>query len=93
MGFKAPILHGLCSYHTAAHALLQTFGSSDPLNMKSFQARFSAPVFPGSTLRTEMWKGKMEDGYQEVIFVVKVDGKPVLSNGRALIKSGATSKL
>ena len=28
----------------------------DPLRFTGMQARFSAPVFPGETIRTEIWR-------------------------------------
>jgi peroxisomal enoyl-CoA hydratase 2 len=87
MGFGGAIMHGLFSWNNAAHALLQELGGSDPANMKEFQARFAAPVLPGVTLRTEMWRtGEKKGEWEEVRFVTKVGGKVVLSNGRALIK-------
>ena len=55
-GFPRPILHGLATYGVAGHAILKTFCGYDPARLKSLGARFSAPVFPGETLRTEMWK-------------------------------------
>ena len=55
-GFPQPILHGLASYGVAGHAILKTFCSYDPARLKSLALRFSAPVFPGETIRTEMWK-------------------------------------
>ena len=87
MGFGGAIMHGLFSWNTAAHALLKELGGSDPANMKEFQARFAAPVKPGEKLVTEMWRtGEKHDGWEEIRFVTKVNGKVVLSNGRALIK-------
>lgn len=89
MGFGGPIIHGLFSWNTAAHAVLQAFGSSKPENMKEFQARFAAPVKPGDKLITEMWKAGEKDGegFEEVRFIVRVEGgKTVLTNGRALVK-------
>ena len=97
MGFGGTIMHGLFSWNSTAHALLQTLGGSDPANMKEFQARFASPVKPGDKLVTEMWRtGEKKDGdWEEVRFVTKVDGgKVCLSNGRALMKYvGAKSKL
>jgi hypothetical protein len=46
-------------------------------------------------LETLMWEsGKVVDGAKEIIFETRVNGKPVLANGRALIvTSGQKSKL
>jgi acyl dehydratase len=54
-GFPRPILHGLCSLGVAGHALLKTVAAYDPARFKSMRLRFTAPVFPGETIRTEMW--------------------------------------
>lgn len=90
MGFGGAIMHGLCSWNIAAHALLKELGKSDPANMKEFQARFAAPVRPRDSLTTRIWKtGDIKDGWEEARFTVQVDSKVVLSNGRALIKSTA----
>ncbi|KAF2660526.1 Thioesterase/thiol ester dehydrase-isomerase [Lophiostoma macrostomum CBS 122681] len=92
MGFGGPIIHGLFSWNTAAHAVLQKFGNSDSANMKEFQARFAAPVKPGDKLVTELWKTGEKDGegFEEIRFIVRVEGgKTVLTNGRALVKTGA----
>jgi len=41
-------------------------------------------------LETSMWEtGKTKDGATEIIFEARVNGKAVLSNGRALIVSSA----
>lgn len=79
-GFKAPILHGLCSLGTAGHAILRTYCDYDAKRFKSLQLRFASPVYPGETIRTEMWK----DG-NVVSFRAKVVERDtvVLSNGRA----------
>jgi acyl dehydratase len=55
-GFKAPILHGLCTYGIAARAILQTVCDYDPARLRSMAVRFSAPVYPGETIRTEIWR-------------------------------------
>ncbi len=56
-GFPRPILHGLCTYGVAAHAVLKSFCDYRPERLSGFATRFSAPVFPGETIRTEMWRG------------------------------------
>ena len=55
-GFPGPILHGLCTLGIAGHALLRSCCDYDPRRMRSLALRFSAPVYPGETLRTEMWR-------------------------------------
>jgi acyl dehydratase len=58
-GFDRPILHGLCTYAMATYAVIREFASSDVERLASVGVRFKTPVFPGETLRTDMW---LEDG-------------------------------
>jgi len=53
-GYPRPILHGLCSFGYAGHAVLRTCCGYDEARIRSMRARFTAPVFPGETIRTEM---------------------------------------
>ncbi len=55
-GFPRPILHGLCTFGVAGHALLKTLCGYDPARLKRMDVRFSSPVFPGETVRTEIWR-------------------------------------
>jgi len=55
-GFERPIFHGLGTFGVSGHALLKTLCGYDPNRLISFGCRFSAPVFPGETIRTEMWR-------------------------------------
>src|ERR1700684_1069770 len=50
-GFPRPISHGLGTFGTAGHAVLKTMCGYDPAKLVSFAGRFSAPVFPGETIR------------------------------------------
>ncbi|WP_448507169.1 MaoC/PaaZ C-terminal domain-containing protein [Immundisolibacter sp.] len=54
-GFERPILHGLCTFAVAGHAVLRTLCDYDPARLTGLQVRFCAPVYPGETLRTEIW--------------------------------------
>lgn len=51
-----PILHGLCSYGFLARAVAQAFCGGDATKVKHLAARFTKPVWPGDTLRTELWR-------------------------------------
>jgi len=79
-GFPRPIMHGLGSFGVAGHAVLKTMCGYNPQKLLSFAGRFSAPVFPGETLRTEMWS----DG-DVVSFRSRVRERDVIAvnNGRA----------
>ncbi|MBI4191805.1 MAG: MaoC family dehydratase N-terminal domain-containing protein [Betaproteobacteria bacterium] len=55
-GFPRPILHGLGTLGVAGHALLKCCCGYDPAKLRSLRLRFSAPVYPGETIRMEMWK-------------------------------------
>lgn len=55
-GFDRPILHGLCSYGYAARAMLKHLCGNDPSRLREMRARFAKPVFPGETLRTDLWR-------------------------------------
>jgi acyl dehydratase len=54
-GFEAPILHGLCTYGTACKSILQNVCKYDGSTMRSFDVRFTAPVYPGETIVTSIW--------------------------------------
>ena len=55
-GFERPILHGLCTWGFACRAVLKACCDYEPTRLASFAARFTAPVFPGETLETEIWR-------------------------------------
>lgn len=55
-GFPRPILHGLATFGVAGHAVLKSVCGYDPARLKAFAGRFSAPVYPGETIRTELWR-------------------------------------
>jgi len=55
-GFSQPILHGLCTYGVVGRALLAAVADNKPARIKKLNVRFSAPVFPGETIRTQIWR-------------------------------------
>ena len=82
-GFKAPILHGLCTLGVAGHALLKSCCGYDPSRFRALDLRFSSPVYPGETIRTEIWEEK--GGVVSFRSRVLERDVVVLNNGRAEI--------
>jgi len=84
-GFDRPILHGLCTYGLAVRALLSTVAKGEVEAIRSVECRFSRPVFPGETVRFQIW----EEG-DRAFFRARVEarGVTVLDAGRALLGDG-----
>ncbi len=55
-GFERPILHGMCSFGFAAYAAARHLSPADPAQLSAMSARFTAPVYPGETLQTELYR-------------------------------------
>jgi acyl dehydratase len=83
-GFDRPILHGAASFGVAAHAILRKVADYRPERLASIEARFSRPVFPGDTIRTEIWPQG-----ERVAFQCRALGRNdvVLSNGLATLRA------
>lgn len=56
-GFEKPILHGLCTFGIACQSLVRAVAGSDASRLRAMGARFTKPVYPGETIRTEYWNG------------------------------------
>jgi acyl dehydratase len=82
-GFERPILHGLATYAIAGWAIVKTVCGGDPHAIGSIDVRFSSPVYPGETIRTEMWI----DGKVVSFRALAVERNVVvLNNGRAELR-------
>jgi acyl dehydratase len=55
-GFDRPILHGLCTFGVAGRVLLAGLADNEPGRIRRIDARFSAPVYPGETIVTQIWR-------------------------------------
>jgi len=82
-GFPKPILHGLATFGVVGHALLKGLCGYRPERLKAMDGRFSAPVYPGETIRTEIWHGS--GGVAAFRARVVERGLLVLTHGRAEI--------
>jgi acyl dehydratase len=78
-GFERPILHGLATFGVAGFALL----AAEPgKSLREISCRFTAPVFPGESLRTDIWE---QDGMTLFRCTVLERNQVVLNNGRAVL--------
>ena len=82
-GYRQPILHGLCTYGIAGHALVKTCCAYRAERLLSMAVRFSAPVYPGETLRTEMWPAGNVIAFRARVLERDV---VVLNNGKAELR-------
>lgn len=92
VGFDRPILHGLCTYAIACHAVLKAFGQADPSLLKRHQVRFSAPVLPGDVLSIDMWRDATEDEIT-ISFEVRVKERNtvVIKGGKTVLRAGTST--
>lgn len=83
-GFDKPILHGLCSYGIACHAVLKGALGYDHTKVAQFDVRFSSPVYPGETQVVDLWR----DG-DVISFRTRIPGRDVVSinNGKCVVRS------
>jgi len=80
-GFDRPILHGLATFGIAGYAVLATCAGGDVTALRELGCRFSAPIFPGETLRMDIW-----DEPEAVLFrcTAVERNQVVLNQGRAV---------
>ncbi len=83
-GFDRPILHGLCTYGNMARAVIASCCDNDPTKLASIEVRFAAPVIPGETIVTHIWKES--DSELLLKASVKERGVDVVKNARATIR-------
>ncbi|KAG1697218.1 Peroxisomal multifunctional enzyme type 2 [Nymphon striatum] len=76
-GFSEPILHGLCSLGIATRHVMSMYASDDSLKFKCVKARFTNPLLPGQTIRTQMWKEESRIHFE---VDAKETGKTIISH-------------
>lgn len=79
-GFDRPILHGLCTLGVASWSIAEKLAGGDFAALRHLQLRFSSPVYPGETIRTEMWGSGSEVSFRSRVVERDVT---VLNNGLA----------
>lgn len=81
-GFREPILHGLCTYGICQRAVLGEFCNFAPNSIKHFAVRFSGIVYPGETIRVDMWQDGAVISFEG--YAIERDQK-VIGNGMAIL--------
>lgn len=79
-GFDRPILHGLATFGVAGFALLSACAGGRAEALRELSCRFSAPVYPGEAIRTDIWE---EGGAHLFRCTVPERGAVVVDRGRA----------
>nr|WP_042186083.1 MaoC/PaaZ C-terminal domain-containing protein [Kibdelosporangium sp. MJ126-NF4]CEL17075.1 Enoyl-CoA hydratase [Kibdelosporangium sp. MJ126-NF4]CTQ91695.1 Enoyl-CoA hydratase [Kibdelosporangium sp. MJ126-NF4] len=74
-GFPRPILHGLCTYGIVCKAVVDGVLDGDVSRVAGFGTRFAGVVFPGETLRSQVWQ---ED--KRLLVTCAVGDRPVLTD-------------
>lgn len=82
-GFDRPILHGLATYGYCGRLVLDAVCGGETDRLTALDGRFSAPVYPGETIRGEIWI----DGDVVSLRVKAVQRDAIIfNNGRAVVK-------
>ncbi len=63
-GFERPISHGLGTMGVATRALLAAYCGNEPDRLTKMFVRFSKPVYPGETLKVDMFEDGNEIGFR-----------------------------
>jgi acyl dehydratase len=79
VGLPGRIVHGLCTMAFAGRAVLEAARVDDRRSLRRLAVRFSAPLHPGETLTTRVWRLDGAYGFD----AIAGDGRTVLKDGLA----------
>ncbi len=81
-GFREPILHGLCTYGICQRAVLGEYCDFAPDSIGHFAVRFTGIVYPGETIRVDMWQEGEVISFEG--YAIE-RGQKVIGNGMAIL--------
>ena len=73
----------MCSFGIAGRGVIAALCGNDPSGLTALSCRFSGPVYPGETLRTEIWCDGAAVRFRTL---VPTRAAEVLSQGFATLK-------
>lgn len=79
VGFRQPILHGLCTLGMGACTVARAALAWEVERIGHVEARFTSPTYPGQRLRTEIWRA--DGGVLFRCWTDEPQGTCVLDNG------------
>ncbi len=83
VGFKSPILHGLCTYGQSARLIMDGLYDGQWDRLEEFSARFSREVYPGDTINVSVQPTQHDACHR---LEATVDDRTVLSHGVLKVK-------
>jgi NAD(P)-dependent dehydrogenase (short-subunit alcohol dehydrogenase family)/acyl dehydratase/putative sterol carrier protein len=78
-GFEKPIMHGLCTHGFACRAVIKHLFPGEPERITRFRNRFSKPLYPGTPIKTQIWK--IEEGRALFRTINAVTGEAAIDRG------------
>ena len=88
-GFDGPILTGTCTLGMGVRHVIDACADGDDGRFKSVKVRLSKPVFPGETVKTEMWA---ENSGKKIVYRQCVDERVVMSMAAVELREVAMGK-
>ncbi|WP_396655733.1 MaoC/PaaZ C-terminal domain-containing protein [Microbacterium sp.] len=85
MGFPRPILHGLATFGIVTRAIVDDMLGGDTAAIQAIETRFAGVVFPGETLRTQVWREAGRLAF--TVDVVDREDAPALTGGEVVLRA------
>lgn len=80
-GMERPILHAVSFAGVASRHFIGTYIPGEPERLTRFKTRITAPVLPGTTVRTEMWQVADNEVHFRLVNANDPEAKPFLNFG------------
>ncbi|MGC8907443.1 MAG: SDR family NAD(P)-dependent oxidoreductase [Desulfomonilaceae bacterium] len=90
-GFEKPIMHGLCTHGFACRAVIKHLFPGEPERMRRFRNRFSKTLYPGTPIKTQIWK--LRDGYALFRTINALTGEITIDRGIVEWETGSIAHI
>ena len=90
-GFEKPIMHGLCTHGFACRAVIKHLFPGEPERIRRFRNRFSKTLYPGTPIKTQIWK--IRDGYALFRTINALTGEITIDRGIVEWETGQLTEI